>query len=370
MPSINLKQKIRTNDGQYAGKVGETTWLTLFSNSAFHAKGIGMTLSYQSSGDYVSSMQSRLNELGYVGQNGKPLSNTGIFDDDTLFAINQFKSTNDLWNQGQYSGKVGDTTWIQMFSENAILAPKKKYSTDEASLGSLSKKYESSGNPGTISGWGGDIGGASYGAYQFASAYDIPYVFVQWLEDKNNSMYITLKDAYIADGKRYGKNFNNSWKDIAESNSDEFLNLQHGYTKSSYYDVTVASLKAKGVDVDQHSTALKNVIWSRSVQHGPSSAANLIMTAFSDLNYTTASEEDLIRAIYKESGMVVETGKKSITEPNLNRSSNTQTIDYAKENGIYGKYMKYFSGNSAEVQVGVWRRLNVDELNDALKMLE
>ena len=47
-------------------------------------------------------------------------------------------------------------------------------STDEDSqLGSLSAKYESSGNPGTVSG-GGDYGGVSFGAYQFSSRFDVP----------------------------------------------------------------------------------------------------------------------------------------------------------------------------------------------------
>jgi RHS repeat-associated protein len=358
------------NDGQYAGKVGETTWLALFSNSAFHAQGIGMTLVYESSGVYVSTMQNRLSELGYVGQNGKAISNTGTFDDHTLYAVNQFKETNNLWNTGQYAGKVGDTTWIQMFSENAILAPRKSYSTDENTLGVLSKKYESNGKPGTISGGGGDIGGASYGAYQFASAYDVPYNFVQWLQNNNKLMYEELYESYIKDGKKYGSNFNSSWKSIAENNSDEFLQLQHGYTKASYYDVTIASLQSKGFDITGHSVALKNVIWSRSVQHGPVSAAKVIMTAFNNLDYNNVSEEELITAIYKESGATVSFGKKSIVESNLNNVKNIQSINFAKEKGIYGTYMKYFSGNSADVQIGVWRRLNEQELSDALKMLE
>lgn len=39
-------------------------------------------------------MQKRLNELGYTGEQGQPLSESGIFDSDTLNAVNKFKAKN------------------------------------------------------------------------------------------------------------------------------------------------------------------------------------------------------------------------------------------------------------------------------------
>lgn len=115
------------NDGQYQGKVGETTWGVLFSNSAFHAKGIGMILSpgmnSGSSAEYVTAMQTRLTELGYYGSNKNQLSINGVYDEDTLYAVNLFKERNQLWNSGQYNGIVGDTTWIALNSANAVHAP-------------------------------------------------------------------------------------------------------------------------------------------------------------------------------------------------------------------------------------------------------
>ena len=41
----------------------------------------------------------------------------------------------------------------------------------------------------------------------------------------------------------------------------------------------------------------------------------------------------------------------------------------ANKNGIDGMYMKYFNGNSSNVQIGVWERLNIYELNEALNIL-
>jgi hypothetical protein len=112
-----------------------------------------------------------------------------------------------------------------------------KYANSE--LGILSKKYESNGEPGTISGGGGDIGGASYGAYQFASKYDVPYSFVKWLKSKNERLFKKLNEAYVKDGNKYGSNFNNAWKLIAKENRALFLKYQYDYVKINYYDVAV-----------------------------------------------------------------------------------------------------------------------------------
>ncbi|WP_131017406.1 hypothetical protein [Paenibacillus thalictri] len=211
---------------------------------------------------------------------------------------------------------------------------------NNSQLGILSKKYESNGKPGTVSNGNGDLGGASYGAYQFASTFNVPLSFTKWLKDKDDDYYARLLSAYEKDGNKYGEKFNSTWKEIANENSNVFLQLQHDYTKEQYYDKTISKLKNDiGFDVDQHSFALKNVIWSRSVQHGATGGANVIINALSGLDIKSASEEEIIRTIYAESG----SGSKN--------------------------NLKYFGGNSAAVQASVWQRLNVDEPNEALKML-
>ncbi len=70
----------------------------------------------------VAELQKRLNELGYVGKNGEQLAEDGQFGSNTLHAVNSFKDTNKLWNHGEYAGKVGDTTWGLLFSDDAIKA--------------------------------------------------------------------------------------------------------------------------------------------------------------------------------------------------------------------------------------------------------
>jgi hypothetical protein len=59
-------------------------------------------------------------------------------------------------------------------------------------LGYLSGIGESNNDPGIISSGIGDIGGKSYGAFQFASSIGIPLDFVRWLENHNGDMHIIL----------------------------------------------------------------------------------------------------------------------------------------------------------------------------------
>ncbi|USG65672.1 hypothetical protein NDK47_26840 [Brevibacillus ruminantium] len=225
-------------------------------------------------------------------------------------------------------------------------------------LGSLSAAYESNGNPGTISTGKGDIGGKSYGAYQFNSKDKVIDHFFRWLEGKDKDIYNQLLAGFNADGKKIGSSFDQKFKEVAANDSDRFLELQHLYTKEKYYDVVDRALqKDIGFDISQRSAALQDVLWSRAVQHGGAGGAKVFKEALKNLDLATATDEDIIRAVYKESGKVVDSGK------------NQMLSQKAKTNGVHGKYMKYFSGNSSDIQMGVWERLNIREPEAALKML-
>ncbi len=251
-----------------------------------------------------------------------------ISDNDLIFEANQYKSTNN----------------------------------DELLLGSLSAKYESNGNPAAIS-KGNDAGGVSFGAYQFASNAGVPKAFADWCISSGTSPEIgnRLLSAYKNDGSACGDSFKAEWLSIAKENSDLFLSVQHRYVKEKYYDAIVARIEKNvpGFDMDIYGIALRNVFWSRSVQHGVGGSYNVITRAFEVLGgYNMQSEEVLIRAIYAESGAVVDAGTYPMTGTT------------AESLGIAGKYMKYYSKNSSAVQISVYKRLNINELALALEMLE
>ncbi len=252
---------------------------------------------------------------------------------------------------------------------------------DNSSLGILSAKYESNGDPGSISGGGGDRGGASYGAYQFASAFNIPLYFVRWLKNKNKAFYKLLINAYRQDGYRYGNNFNIAWKALGRKAEKKFFQLQHAYIKQEYYNKAKEALLEKfAFDIEKYSFALRNVLWSRAVQHGPLGAVGIFKKILKFIPINSTADDLLIKAIYGESGRIADTGRKLINEEYFAKNSRgkylysksirTKTIARAKKYGIYNKCLAYFNRNSAEIQVNVWLRLNVTELNHALELLK
>lgn len=241
--------------------------------------------------------------------------------------------------------------------------------SDAMLLGSLSAKYESNGNPATISA-GQDTGGVSYGAYQFSSRFGVPLQFANWCIYSGEGKITgeRLLDAYAKDGNTYGTQFNAEWKSIAADDASSFLILQHNFTKTMYYDVMVAKLEANihGFRADDYTVALRNVIWSRAVQQGTNS--DIIFKAFDNIGgFKYQAEDVLIRAIYAQSSLLVD------TPPN----SDSIAIEFssAVKYGlnpltVTGKYLYYYSRNSSNIQAAVYKRLAIDELNDALEMFE
>ena len=239
---------------------------------------------------------------------------------------------------------------------------------DEAMLlGSLSAKYESNGDPSTISD-NKDTGGVSYGAYQFASNYGVPLAFVNWCISSGEGVEAgkKLKAAYELDGNKYGKNFNAEWKAIAQASPEGFLLLQHNYTKACFYDVVVQKLEKniKGFDIDNYTIALKNVIWSRAVQNGVNS--DVITKAFESLGgFNNQPEDILIKAIYARASLLVDQAPYSNSVKITKSSAEKYGIDVET---VEGKYLFYFSKNTSDIQVSVYRRLAIRELADALEM--
>ena len=234
---------------------------------------------------------------------------------------------------------------------------------EEALLGTLSAAYESSG-PGVISSGAGDAGGKSYGSYQFASAFDIPKAFFEWCQKSSNILYRsfgdTLSTAYTKDKSKYGTNFDAAWKKLAKDNPSGFEQAQRNYVRLKYYDpiVTKAEANISGFKVKNYSIALRNVMWSRAVQHGSGGALEVMQDAFAALGgFANQPESELIDAIYAESGSVIDNGKTKMSGATAERY------------GVSGKTMAWYGGCSGDVQLGVYIRLRVNEPADAQAML-
>lgn len=188
--------------------------------------------------------------------------------------------------------------------------------TSGAGLGSLSQKYESSGNPGTVARNAGDIGGASYGSYQLTTA-------------SGNAQSFASKYGGALKGLKAGTSaFDNAWKIEASRNPKAFASAQHNYIKATHYDPV---LKANPW-LSKYPQAVQDAVWSTSVQHGVSGAKNIL----NKVARVGMSPEAMITAIYNERG---------------------------RNNG-----MAYFPSSSQSIRSSVVSRFQ-REKNDALRML-
>lgn len=164
-------------------------------------------------------------------------------------------------------------------------------------LGTLSARYESNGDPGTVSTGNGDIGGVSYGSYQMSTASGSASQFVA------NSPYAS-EFASLQPGTPA---FGDKWREIAARDPAGFQAAQHEYIKENYYDVLSNQLQQDiGLDPNQHSNALQQVIWSTSVQHG--AYTDIVEEALAGREVGKMSDTDLINAIYAERGRTDENG--------------------------------------------------------------
>lgn len=151
------------------------------------------------------------------------------------------------------------------------------------SLGTLSEKYESGGDPGAI---GYDsTGGYSYGAYQLAH---------------NNAKNFIAQSPYASAFQ--GLTFNSPewrsrWKQVAQSDPQGFKQAQKDYISKTHFEPQLQKIVQAGYNLEAFSKALLDVIWSTAVQHG--AGTDVIVTALKKLP-PTASEADAIKAIYNE----------------------------------------------------------------------
>lgn len=204
-------------------------------------------------------------------------------------------------------------------------------------LGSLSAKYETGGRgPGTVSSGTGDRGGVSYGSYQMTSKPRGGTVsrFVSQPGFPWRAEFEGLTPGTPP--------FSKVWRQLAGQEPDRFHEAQHAYIKKTHYDPLVKKIRGDdGLRVNARSHALKDVVWSTAVQHGPNNS--IVHRALRTVQESPKGHEldrVIIKAIYTERGR---------RKPDGN--------------------LTYFSRNSAGVQKGVARRF-VNEEKDALKMLE
>lgn len=176
------------------------------------------------------------------------------------------------------------------------------------SLGQTSEKYETSGKgPGTINNYlnSEDRGGASYGSYQLASY--LPEFTPKGKarpSAKNSPVLTYLKKSKFGpmfkDLSPGTDQFDQMWRQIASSYTEEFKKDQHDYVQVVYYDVMISNLKRRGLDLSVFGPAVQDLVWSTSVQFGPS-RTDIFTTPLKDKS--TLTDRDIVNLVseYKKS---------------------------------------------------------------------
>lgn len=255
-----------------------------------------------------------------------------------------------------------------------LLAASKNWSSLK-DLGALSQYYETGADadPGAVSTVPGDPGGTSFGLYMFSSKAGTLDAFRTWLRNyKGNTIYndfaATLDKAYGentsgAAAAGYGPNFESAWRELGHGvNKGEFANAQTEYWGTERYSTLISRLQSKypSLNLNDYSIALKNVLWSRSVQHGVDGAYNVVTRAIDNRlgGFKMQSEAELIEAIYTECSKLAEDIPKY-------RDMQTQLSD---RYGVKNRSMAYYSKADGDVQSSVYSRLHINEPADALVM--
>lgn len=200
-------------------------------------------------------------------------------------------------------------------------------------IGSVSSKYESNGNPGSI---GYDkVGGYSYGEYQIATNTGTFHNYYQGLKDSDPDAYAKLEAAGGESAAKAGTpEFQAAWKSVA-ANDSNFGQTQQDFIQSTHYDKSVAKIKNQtGLDVNTRSKAVQDAVWSASVQSGPGNS--ILISALNGRDPNTMTDTQIINAMYDE---------RSSTNPDGS--------------------LKYFHSSTPAIQRSVAKRL-VNERKDVL----
>ena len=155
----------------------------------------------------------------------------------------------------------------------------------------LTKKYEAGGDPGKIAMMKGDLGGASYGLYQYSAKMGSLQEFLK--ATPYGQQFKGLKPGSSA--------FNNKWRRIAK-NDPGFGKAQSEYFKKNFYGPVRARADKLGLP---NNRAVNNALWSTAAQHGPGGARKIV----SRIARPGMSTSQTLRAIYDKRSSIFRNSK-------------------------------------------------------------
>lgn len=230
---------------------------------------------------------------------------------------------------------LAETSRVEKVKEQAETSRKVLPSTLEHKAGRLSAQYESNAEIDYI---GYDSrGGTSYGQYQIASKTGTMDYFIRFLDDSAPDIAAKLRSAGPADtGGRSGR-MPAVWKSVAAADPKRFEALQHEFIRSNNYSPAAKSIVlTTGVDVTKRSYALREVLWSTAVQHGPGGAERIFTQAIEKSEAMPGGQDfdkAVIEEVYRIRGKKFFRHNKRVREAVLSRFRDEKTTAIALLDG-------------------------------------
>lgn len=229
---------------------------------------------------------------------------TSILNDalvlEALEALSNVKGINLSRQIKSYGLKTDAAEGVLKSEFQSLLSNPEKHSSK---LGSMTAGFES-GSDG-VGAIGYDrVGGTSYGKYQIASKTGAMDDFLSFLNKKAPEIAERLMASGPSNTGSVSGDMPAEWKKIASEDPKGFEVLQHDFIKASHYDPAAKIIFEKtGIDMDKMPEALKEVVWSTSVQHGATGAGNMIAEAVDSLAESARKQgfpSELVKEIYGE----------------------------------------------------------------------
>jgi hypothetical protein len=198
-------------------------------------------------------------------------------------------------------------------------------------LGNISKRFESGNNgPATI---GYDRnGGTSYGTYQISSRQGTMNRFLEFLETDAPMWAARLKAAGPANTGGTRGEMPSVWREIASESPELFDRLQQQFITASHYEPALASIADRtGINVDQLPRAVREVLYSTSVQHGPGGATNIFEKVLADYDNLDGKDtmRSLIDDVYALRGTKFGSSSERVQQAVLNRFQHEKSLALA-----------------------------------------
>ncbi|PVY62165.1 hypothetical protein C7440_1658 [Pusillimonas noertemannii] len=209
--------------------------------------------------------------------------------------------------------KAGAGRAVDAAREGAAWVGDKATSAKDWVLGKTSKLFESGkGGAATVSTGKGDFGGASYGTYQLASKTGTLQKFLDSTQYGEQFKGMTPGT----------KEFNAKWKQVAKDDP-AFGDAQHNFIKQTHFDPQMEKLQKSGIDLSGRGAAVKDSIWSTSVQFG--GKTSLIEKALKGRDTEKMSDAEIVSAIqdYKiqNNDKLFASSSAAVRKGTLNRAS-------------------------------------------------